>query len=254
MKSSISAIILTKNEEKNIVDCLDSLSFCDEIIVVDDESSDRTVEVANSYKHEKMITLTHTSKDNFSEQRNFALKKCTSDWVLFIDADERVTPALRDEIVKTTDLPENDIVGYYVRRIDNIWEKELKYGETGNIELLRLAKRDAGKWRGKVHEVWEIKGKTQKLKNPLLHYPHKSINEFLKKINYYTTIRAEVLYEEGKKVNTVGIMLYPLGKFIVNYLLKYGFRDGISGFIHATLMSFHSFMVRGKLWLLWKKR
>lgn len=254
MKSSIAAVIISKDEEKNIVDCLDSISFCDEIVVVDDESSDRTFDLVKNYEHKNINIIIHASRDNFSEQRNFALEQCNADWVLFIDADERVSTPLSREIQNVITLSQNDISGYYIQRIDSVWGKTLHYGEVLDIKLLRLAKRDAGKWRGKVHEVWEIKGKTQNLKNPLLHYPHKSVKEFLERINFYTTIRAEELHEEGRKVNTADIILYPLGKFIVNYLLKYGFRDGIPGFMHATLMSFHSFLVRGKLWLLWKKR
>lgn len=243
----LSAIVLTKNEEKNIKDCLQSLSFCDEIIVVDDYSQDKTVEeVRKVYKVCKVIKVLERHLNNdFSSQRNFGLEKAKGDWVLFVDADERVIPELADEIKRST------VEGYYIKRQDYFLGKWLKHGETGNIKLLRLAKRRAGKWEGKVHEKWKIKGQTEILNQPLLHYPHQTVGEFLKKINYYSSLRAQELYNQGKKIKFWQISFYPKAKFLQNYFLRDGLLDGMPGLIMALIMSFHSFLVRGKLYLLW---
>ncbi|MCL4385595.1 MAG: glycosyltransferase family 2 protein [Cyanobacteria bacterium] len=250
---SISAIILTKNEEKNIVDCLESLSFCNEKLVIDDNSEDNTVDLA---KKNGAAVYARFLNNDFSEQRNFGLFKAKSEWALFIDADERVSENLKKEIEYLTsavDLPKQ-LNGYFIKRQDFMWGKELRHGETGNIKLLRLARREAGKWNGRVHEEWIVKGKIGMLKNPILHYPHQSIKEFLSEINYYTDIRADELYNRGIKSSWFSVIFYPKIKFIQNYFIRLGILDGTGGFVFAILMSFHSFLVRGKLWLLWQKK
>ncbi len=246
----ISAVVLTKNEEKNISECLESLSWCDEIIVIDDHSIDKTVELAKKMSAKVYI---RSLQNNFSEQRNFGLEKASGDWVLFIDADERVTPALWYEIMQHTNIPINPYSGYLLKRTDTMWEKGLKHGETGNIKILRLAKKDTGKWEGKVHETWKINGQTLVLNNSLLHYPHVNLDNFLKEINFYTDLRATELFDRKVKASWWTIILYPKAKFILNYFIKRGFLDGMPGLVFAVMMSFHSFLVRGKLWLLWQK-
>ena len=250
MKNKISGVILTKNEEKNIEQCIESALWCDEIIIVDDNSEDRTVEIV---QNSKLKIYKRSLNGDFSAQRNFGLKKASGDWILFVDADERVTPSLREEIIQLTNNPVNQYNGYYIKRNDFMWGRKLRYGETGNIELIRLAKKNSGKWKGKVHEEWVIKGETEILDNYLLHYPHQNINEFLKEINFYTGIRAKELFDEGVRSGFLEIILYTKAKFVQNYFLRLGIWDGMPGLISAILMSLHSFMVRGKLWLLWKK-
>jgi len=243
----ISVVILTKNEEKNIADCLQSLSWCDETIVIDDNSTDKTVEIA---KKAGAKVYSHPLQNDFSQQRNYGLEKTRNEWVLFVDADERVSSALWYEMMQYTNDPINNYVGFYIKRTDYMWGKELKYGEIGNIKLLRLAKRDAGKWEGKVHEVWKVHGKTLVLNKILRHYPHQSISEFLHEINFYTTLRAAELHRKGVKSYWWTILLYTKGKFILNYIIRGGMFDGLPGLIVALIMSFHSFLVRSKLWLL----
>lgn len=246
----ISAVILTKNEEENISDCIKSLSWCDEVVVVDDNSKDKTIEIAKILNAK---TYTRSIDNDFSSQRNFGLSKTKGDFVLFIDADERVSDALAFEISniahQITDQTLSAYNGFYIKRNDFMWGRQLKFGETGRIRFLRLAKKNSGRWEGKVHEKWKVKGNIGKLKNPLLHFPHKTLQEFLKEINFYTTIRAEELYKKGKKADFTSVLMYPSGKFILNYFLRRGFLDGVPGLIVALTMSFHSFLVRGKLWL-----
>ncbi len=245
----ISAIILTKNEEQNIKKCLESVKWCDEIILIDDNSSDKTAEIAKKYK----TTIYHHPLNNdFSTQRNFGVSKAKQEWILFVDADEVVTDALAYEISNAVGLKDQNsknLNGFYIKRSDFIWGKQLKYGETGNIRLLRLGKKGFGVWEGMAHEKWQIKGNVGKLINPLWHFPHKTVSGFLKEINFYTDIRAEELKNKNTKVFFWSILLYPLGKFLINYVIKRGFMDGMQGLVFAIIMSFHSFLVRSKLWL-----
>lgn len=247
----ITAVVLTKNEEKNIGECLDRLKWCDEVIVIDDNSIDNTVRLA-SKKGAKVFV--HALNNDFSKARNFGLEKATGDWVLFVDADEIVSSPLWYEIMQHTNSPNNEYAGFYIKRVDYVWGEKLNYGETGNIKFLRLAKKDAGTWNGRVHETWKIKSRTSVLQNPLYHYPHQTIKDFLKEINFYTTLRAQELFDKKVKMTWFSIIFYPKIKFFVNYFLKQGFRDGLPGFVFAMMMSFHSFLVRGKLWLLWSKK
>lgn len=250
-KMNISAVVLTKNEEKNIKDCLESLKWCEEILIVDNHSEDKTVEIA-----EKMgaKVLTSELNNDFSSIRNFALDKVKGEWVLFIDADERVSNNLISEILNIKEKALNEFDGFYIKRIDFMWGRELKHGETRDTRLLRLARRNKGEWKGKVHEEWKVNGKIGELKNPIFHYPHQSMSEFLREINFYTDIRSKELYEKGVKVNFFSIIAYPVGKFIQNYFFKLGFLDFMPGLIFAITMSFHSFLVRGKLWSLLDKK
>lgn len=243
----ITAIVLTKNDEEKIVDCLESFSEFEEIIVVDDFSKDRTVDVIKSLPFSTKIKVFKNSlNDNFSQQRNFALSKSNNEWVLFVDSDEVVAKELFEEIGKAINLDKD---GFYIKRRDFMWGKELKHGETGSIRLVRLGKKNSGAWKGKVHEVWEIRGKIGVLKNSIYHYPHKTVREFIEEIDFYSTLRAEELSAKGASASFLSIIVYTKGKFILNYILKLGFLDGLPGFVVAILMSFHSFMVRSKLWL-----
>lgn len=246
---TISAVVLAKNEEKNIEECLKSLSWCDELIVVDDESTDSTVAKARKLGAKVYI---HTLENDFAKQRNYGLDAAKGDWVLFVDADERVNAELAEEIQKVIENPAYD--EYYLHRLDSMWGKVLRYGEAGSTTLLRLARKNEGQWQGRVHEIWNMKGAIGILKNPLCHFPHPTVDEFIREINFYTTLRAQELFQSDIKVRWWEIVVYPNAKFVTNYFLKLGFLDGTAGLLVALLMSFHSFLVRGKLWLLWSQK
>jgi glycosyltransferase involved in cell wall biosynthesis len=248
---TLSAIILTKNSGREISKCLKSLSWCDEIIVVDDNSEDKTRQMA---KKLGARVFRRSLNNNFAAQRNFGLKKAKGKWVLFVDVDEIVTPALRDEIVQLTNNPIIEYSGFYIRRQDFIWGKRLNYGETGSIKLLRLAKHEAGKWKRPVHESWQVSGKKRLLKNALLHYPHPSLNEFISSINRFSTLHAMANLRERKRASLGKIICWPMLKFVLNWIIKRGFLDGMPGFIVALTMSFHSYLAWSKLWILQKRK
>lgn len=245
----VSAVVIVKNEEKDLRGCLESLSWCSEKIVVNNKSTDKTPGIAQRMG---AIVLESDEESNFSVLRNLGLKKATHEWVLFVDADEIVSESLAFEITNVVSRNLENYSGFFVPRIDTIWGKELRYGEN-KMYLLRLGKKDKGTWEGMVHETWKINGKTKKLKNPLMHTPHTSIGDLWDRVNYYSTIRAQELYEKGKKASGPSIVMYSFAKFVQDYIFKRGFLDGVPGFLIATSMSLHSFLVRGKLYLLWKK-
>lgn len=250
---NLSAVILTKNERENIEDCIKSVSFCDEIVVIDDKSTDKTVEIAKSFGAR---IFKRELSDNFAVQRNFGLTKARGEWVLFIDADERVTSALAAEISSATfaDQISNKYDGFYLKRVDTLWGRELRHGEVGSVRLLRLARKGEGIWKRRVHERWYIKGRVGELKNPFLHYPHQTLRDFLRDINFYSTLHAQQKDFEGGQSDIATIIVRPLGKFIVNWILRGGFLDGVPGFLVALLMGFHSFLAWSKLWLMQQRR
>lgn len=250
----ISAVVLTKNEEKNIENCINSLIWCHEIIVIDDFSEDKTLEIIERFNEKKIKIYKRELNEDFAAQRNYGISKVKGNWVLFIDADEVVTDSLQYEIVGNINSSLENISGFFVKRNDFIWGKMLNFGESYNNNILRLARKNTGEWIGRVHEVWDIKGKTRQLKSPLIHFPHQSIKLFLEEINYYTDLRAKELFHANKKTNILHIVLFTLGKFISNYFLKLGVLDGTRGLISALIMSLHSFLSRGKLWKLWEEK
>lgn len=244
----ISAVILAKNEEKNLQECLESVKWCDEVILIDDNSIDRTLEIAKKLGAK---IFTHSLNNDFAAQRNFGLEKVMGEWVLFVDADERISPELKKEIMEA--IKKTNVNGFYLKRQDFFGGRWLKHGETANVRLLRLGRRGKGKFERKVHEAWEIKGEIWELKNPLLHYPHQALSDFIDHVNFHSTLHAEALEKEGAKPSLWRICFNPKAKFIQNYIFRLGFLDGTPGIIVALMMSFHSFLARAKLYFLWKK-
>jgi glycosyltransferase involved in cell wall biosynthesis len=247
----ISAVVLAKDEEKIIKRCLDSLSFCDEIIViVDDTLNIRIFEVLNKYTN--IVVYKRKLNDDFAAQRNFGLEKAKGEWTLFVDADEIVSEELKKEIINTVNIKNS---AYYIKRRDWFWGRELRYGETQkarNKGLIRLVKKNSGIWKGRVHEEFIPDSKSLTLNNFIEHYPHQTIKEFLQSINFYSTLRSRELFHQKKSTNVFEIVLFPFGKFILNYFLYLGLLDGAEGFVYAFMMSLHSFLVRAKLYQYWK--
>lgn len=248
----LTAVVLTKNEEKNIEKCLKSLTFCDEVIAIDDLSEDGTISIIN--KLSKSIKVFQRKlNDDFAGQRNFGLSKSKNEWVLFVDADESVTDDLRAEILRMNFQKES----YFIRRRDYFWNQELKYGEIKKVRdqgIVRLVKKSSGKWMGDVHEIFRTSKNTGQLNSFLDHYPHPTIKEFINDINRYSDIRSQELFNRGVKTNILEIIFFPSGKFINNYFFNLGFLDGPAGFTYSFMMSFHSFLVRSKLYQLTNKQ
>ena len=243
--NNVTAIVLVKNQDELLSKCLESLSWCEQILVIDDESVDKSNEIAK--KHGAKIIRRKLNND-FSGQRNFGLDNVKTEWTLFIDADEIVREKLANEIKRS--IKNEKYHGYRFKRSDWFIGKLLKYGDPGSFDEIRLAKTNSGKFHNKVHEVWEINGRVGKLENPIEHNPHKNIDDMISALNFYSTLRAQELFDNAKKSNWMTIIIYPLGKFIQNYFIRQGIRDGSHGFVNALLMSFYSYLVRSKLFLL----
>lgn len=241
----ISGIILAKNEEKKIIDAIKTLSFCDEIIVGDDMSTDQTRKKAieaGAKVYEVMMN------GDFSKVRNDLMKKAKNQWVLYIDADEKLSDALMKEI-QSLKLDSFDC--YRLRRCDIFLGKKLRYGEVKKVYekgIIRLVKKGSGEWRGMAHEEFvPVRfSRVAVLREILYHNAHDSVSSFLSSINEYSTIRAKELVSSGKKISLLELIAYPIGKFLSSYFLHSGYRDGSEGFIYSFMMAFHSFLVRGK--------
>lgn len=242
----ITAVILSKNEEKNIEACIKSVGFCETMLVIDDNSTDNTVGIVK--KHNAKVVQRELHSD-FAAQRNFALSQVKTEWTLFIDADEVVPHELQKEILNSISKSYAPN-GFYIKRQDRLFGKQLKYGELLGKKFLRLGRTQSGTWRGAVHEVWEIDGEIKQLLNPIIHTPHQTISEFLKEINFYSTLRAKELDLAGKKASFWSIIFYTKGKFFYLYVFKLGFLDGIPGLIMSCMMSLYTFLTRGKLYIL----
>lgn len=243
----ISAIVLAKNEEDKIVKTVKSLSFCNEIVVVDDESTDTTAEKA---RNAGATVFMHPKKSEFAGQRNWAMEQAKNDWILFVDADETVTDELKDEILRNTSSNKSEYSAYRLPRRDFFWGRELYYGETlraRSTGIVRLIKKGSGVWTGAVHETFISTGEVGKLHAFLNHESHETLSSFIQDINIYSTIRADELAKEGRTTNWFELILFPFSKFIYTYLILGGFLDGAPGFVYSFVMSFHSFLVRAKL-------
>lgn len=242
----ISAVVLAKDEEKNLARCVGSLAWCDEVLVIDDESTDGTVKVAKSFGAR---VLRRPLNEDFAAQRNFGIKEAKNSWILFVDADEEVSAELAEEIREQ--VKKIEFKGFRVRRQDFLWGQKLAHGDVARFNYVRLGRRGAGEWGRRVDEVWEIRGRVGQLKNPLFHYPHQTVAEFLTEINFKSTLNAREFYEDGQRTTLLD-WFKPPAAFLRSWIWHLGFLDGMPGFILAMMMSFHSFLVRSKLYLLGK--
>ena len=236
---------MTKNEEIFLKACLTDLSFCDEVVVVDDDSVDGTLSIAKKMGAKVFV---RSMNRNYGAQCNFGMKKALGEWIFFVDADERVSKELKNEIIKNIQ-KKSPCVGFSLKRRDKLWGKWMKFGETSTFTSLRLVKNGSGRWRRKVHVWFDTKGETKRLKHSLLHYPHPTLFKFIGSINRWSSWHADANKEEGKKSNLLKINLFTFIKFIQNYIFRLGFLDGLHGFVHALLMSFHSFLAWSTLWI-----
>jgi glycosyltransferase involved in cell wall biosynthesis len=262
--TKITALILTFNEEKHIEDCLRSVAWCDQIIIVDSGSSDKTEEICKRYTD----LFIRNKFINFSLQRNFALSLdiIRNKWVLFLDADERITPELEKEIKERLSSDPNYISGYYIPRKQYFWGKWLRHGEAWPCYEVRLFVKDKGRYTHKdVHEDLKLEGKIAKMNSPLIHISRESMSEVLKGIDRYSTLEAIRMYKTGEelyvcsskspsKINHVMKRIFkylpfkPFWKFTLDYFIWRGFLDGYEGFSWAVIQAFYVWISYFKLW------
>jgi glycosyltransferase involved in cell wall biosynthesis len=248
MSLLITACIITKNEESNIVRCLESLSFCSEIILVDSGSTDRTLELANRFG----VKIFHRDFDNYIAQKNYAISLASNAWILSVDADEVVSPDLRSEI-EALDFDSDLIQAYSMPRLSFYLGRWIYHGGWYPNTQTRLFHKSSGKFSGiLVHETVEISGKTEALKSPLHHYSYKSISDHLNFIDRYSTLFALENYRKGRRATVFKACYKGLYKFFWMYLGRLGFLDGQIGIVIAILGSYYNFLKYLKLYELEK--
>lgn len=240
----LSAVLITRNEESNIERCLASLGFCDEIIVVDANSEDRTRELAAKYTTQ-VITA---AWKGYTEQRNYAASLAKNDWILSIDADEEVSPGLLQEIA-ALDFSTSPYSAFLIPRKNIHLGRWIRYGGWYPNRLVRLFKKSAGNWIGEeLHEKWDTQGQTGRLENPLVHYSFTGIADQVDRNNHYSTLGALRLKKEGRQFSLFKLITKTFSKFLETYILKAGFRDGYPGFIISVSAAYSVFLKWAKLW------
>jgi len=252
MPNKISCVIITFNEEKNIRRALNSVKWCDEIVVVDSESADKTIEICEEYN----CRVYKKEFNGYGEQKRYAVSLADNDWILSIDADEVVSDELRDEIKNIFNDDDLKLNGFFLPRSLIFLGKHFKYGRESKEYYLRLFNKNCGNFSSdKVHEKVKLKEDTQKLNGTLHHYSYISIEQYFNKFNSYTTRAAQVLFDEGNKGRSVvAIVLgFPV-YFFKNYFIYRNFLNGMQGFLWALFSSLYPVIKYFKLWALWNKK
>ena len=234
MATGLSVLILAKNEEKNIADCIKSVSFADELIIVDSGSEDNTCFIAESmgakvYQH-------NMDDDGFAGQRNFALEKAKYNWVLYLDADERVTQELAEEILEH--IGQRSLSVAAVKRINVVMGKKMHYGVYRPDYAVRLFPKDSVYWTGMVHEKAVTELPVKELKSVVYHLCLTNWSQYFEKFNKYTDMMAKKMSKQGENINFFSMHLHALFAFFRMYILQLGFLDGKLGFI---LCQYHYF-------------
>ena len=242
---TIAAIVITKNEERNIDACLETLEWVDELIVVDAESTDQTVELAKTYTSKVFVR----AWPGYGPQKNFGMEQATADWILIVDADERVTPELRDEIVETLK-GETQAVAYRIPRRNFYYGSWIRYaGQYPDLQL-RLLRRESGRYNElPVHEHLEVEGSVGNLQGHLDHHTHPTVLSHELKIERYSTLAAQTRTAEGQPYASWHHLFFNPGwTFVRLYLLRQGFRDGLAGFLVCAFSSAHVLLKYAKIW------
>jgi len=242
----ISACIIAFNEADRLGDCLTSLAFCDEIVVVDSGSTDATAAIAREYG----ARVLQRAFDGYRSQKAFCVAQARYDWVLCLDADERVSVDLRTSIIAARDAGFTTVAGYRFARLSDYFGRFLRHGNAYPDRVLRLFDRRRGGWRGKreIHEAASVDGAVGTLAGDLIHYPYRSLMQQLAKTQRYAQMMAEHEHARGKRATWSKLVLAPAWRFWRGYLLRGGFRDGWHGLIYAYVRANY---VRQKTIMLW---
>ncbi len=244
----ISALAITYNEETHIERYLKSLSFADEIIIVDSFSTDRTKEIATQFD----VTFVEREFDNFSNQRNYALSLAKHDWVLFFDIDEIISEELNTEIRQKI-ASNSNTVAYKVKRNFHFMGKRIKYSGFQNDSVVRVFKKSACKYNDQhVHEILEVSGNVETLHHRSDHFSYKGIDDYNEKLTNYSRLQAEMLFEKNVRPNLFHFLARPWWRFFHQYVIKLGFMDGKEGFILAYLSGFAVFKRYIQLWTMYR--
>ncbi len=239
----LSVSIICTNEEKNIGECIRSVLWADEVIVVDGFSTDKTIQIASIFN----VKIYQNKWEGFAKQREFTLSKCSNEWVFSIDADERCTPELEKEIREIIS-SDSKINGYKIPRKSFFLGKWVKYcGWYPGLQL-RLFRKSSVKVAGRlVHECYLLDGEPGNLKNDLMHFTVQSISEYMERVNHYSTLRSMEKFERGN-IKFLNIFFKPIASFIQVYFFKRGFMDGITGLMVVNFHIITNILTIMKIW------
>jgi glycosyltransferase involved in cell wall biosynthesis len=240
----VSVTIITHNESANIAAALESVSWADEIVVVDSESTDDTVAIARRYTDRVVVR----PWPGYVAQKNFAAEHATHDWIFSLDADERVTPALASEI---TALVQGGAGagGYRMPRVTFHLGRWIRTTDWYPDYQLRLYDRRRGRWTGRhVHESVTVDGAVGRLTNDLQHYAYRDLAHHLRTLDRYTSLAAQQMFEDGRRASWFDVLVHPRLAFFRNYVLRSGFRDGMAGLIISVMNSYYVSLKFAKLW------
>lgn len=241
----LSVVVITKNEEKNISECLTSAAWADEIIVVDAGSTDKTVQLAKKFT--KKIYIRPWS--GYGTARNYGTSKAKGEWIFWMDADERVTPELKEAILRVLTSNDNRLDAYDIRRKAFFLGRWIKHCGWYPGWVTRLFKKNSAYFtEERVHEGLKVKGSIGRIHADLLHYTDPDLFHYFDKFNRYTTLAAEELAVAGKHFSFVQLLVNPLWIFVKMYVIRLGFLDGLQGFILSVLSSAYVFTKYAKLW------
>jgi len=241
----ISACVITFNEEANIRRCLNSLTWCDEIVILDSFSTDRTIEICKEYTDR----VFQSPWEGYILQRNRIRDLATCEWVLFLDADEEVSPLMRDEIDFELSKDDSDYVGFEFPRQVYYLGKWIRHGEWYPDLKLRLFMRERGTSGGvEPHDMVIVDGLTKTLKGQIWHYTYDDLTDHITQTNRFSTISARAKFESGQRFSWMDFLLRPPFRFFKSFILKAGVLDRRRGLIIATVSAFGVFMKYAKLW------
>ncbi|OGW27727.1 MAG: glycosyl transferase [Nitrospirae bacterium GWC2_42_7] len=239
----VSVGIITKDEERNIEDALKSVAGANEIIIVDSFSKDRTVEICRKYTDK----IYQHEWDGYSRQKQKTVDYSKSPWVLILDADERLTPELRNEMEQT--IKETDCNGFYIPRKNYFLGRWIRHSGWWPDYTLRLFRKDKASFEEReVHEKVVLEGKAGYLKNPMEHYTYRSISDFIKKMENYSNLASIEIRRRSGRAGLYSVTVRPLATFIKMFFLRLGFLDGAHGLILAALYSYYTFLKYAKTW------
>jgi glycosyltransferase involved in cell wall biosynthesis len=238
-------VIITLNEEDRIRDCLASVSWADEIVVVDAGSDDKTVALAREHTDHVIV---HPWA-GFAAQKNFGIDRATGQWVLSLDADEQVEPALRDEILAALATP-GAVAGFRLARRNILWGRWIRHGRLYPDWQLRLFQRGRGRFAERsVHESVTVDGSVGRLTGHLEHRSYRDVADFLERADRYSTLAAEEWLASGRRCRPfLELVGRPLGRFFGMYVARAGFLDGWRGFLLAVLYGYYVLMRSAKIW------
>jgi len=242
----ISATIIVRNEEHNIAAVCESVAWADEIVIVDSDSTDRTIEIARKYTDK----IFNREFRGYQDKHEFADAQATGDWILWIDADERVTPELRSAIETLRKAIDEDRAdGYKIKRKTEYLGQWIKHSGWYPDYQMRLYRKEKSFWAGVApHQTARVNGRVDRLGGELLHYTKRDLSEHHRVTDSYATLGAEYLADSGEKSGAVQILFRPIAAFFRSYLFKQGFRDGVPGLIIAGFTAYGVFLKYAKVW------